>query len=125
MVAQRQHASYGKLRRRYLAGSCRTAIRTIALKGGTLYAKAFDLDEPGATAQVEHPQVRLIAAQRRSARIDRQVLNSVADLAACLRRLRALSWQHDAIPIEHVTEFEDILAALSVSTANLVEAVRA
>lgn len=56
---------------------------------------------------------RMIAAQGREARLARAASGAAADMLAAARRLRTLSWAHDAIDAEHIAEFDDILALLT------------
>ena len=64
-----------------------------------------------------------IAEGKRAARVDRAAVAAAADLRAAARRLRTLSWAHDAINPEHIAEFEDIVALLAARADLLAEAV--
>lgn len=74
---------------------------------------------------VELPSLtqRLIAAQNREARLARAANNAEADMRAVARRLRTLSWAHDAIDADHIDEFNDILALIAARADQLSEAV--
>lgn len=73
----------------------------------------------------DHPsqQTRLIAANERAARLARSANDGAADMRAAARRLRTLSWAHDAIDPDHIDEFNDIVALIDARADLLTQAV--
>lgn len=68
---------------------------------------------------------RMIAAQDRDARLARAANDAEADMRAAARRLRTLSWAHDAIAADHIAEFEDIVALIAARADLIAQAVAA
>ncbi|MET9329515.1 hypothetical protein [Tsukamurella sp. NPDC003166] len=66
---------------------------------------------------------RMIAAQQRARRLARAGRDTAADMRGAARRLRTLSWAHDAIDPAHIAEFEDIVALIAARADQLAEAV--
>lgn len=77
----------------------------------------------GQVVELASTTSRMIAAQDREARLTRAANNAEADMRAAARRLRTLSWAHDAIDAEHIAEFEDIIALIAARADRLAEAV--
>ncbi|MGZ9829982.1 hypothetical protein ACXYTP_24000 [Tsukamurella ocularis] len=83
--------------------------------------------QPAMGQVIELPSTtsRMIAAQDREARLTRAANDAEADMRAAARRLRTLSWAHDAIDAEHIADFEDIVALISARADLVARAVAA
>jgi hypothetical protein len=70
---------------------------------------------------LEHPQVRLIEAERRELRLMRAGNDAEYQLAAVIRSMKELR-DADAIDADHAVQFDALITDLSLATSVLVAA---